>query len=263
MINLDEKKYYIYGGFGLAAILIAITLFSFFSAPRYEVLDASNTLSTNTVGAGATKGYFKPKVVSVADISAKSNYSIKLTKPSGLPTAVQEVIDSDFSKKKLAFIKKYSNEPSVILTNDQFQVYQSGKYVSVTTTFLEYKGSEVVTKESSCWTYDQDTEAIVSLPQVLESDDKAYVYLSTTIKSLVLSSLAERTGVTISEITDLNKKIDNILTADSQNYSKWYLDGNQLVFMFDISLFLDTKAEEQKIILDFNMTKTNLKVKTN
>jgi hypothetical protein len=266
MINLDEKKYYIYGGFGLAIVLLLITLFSFFSVPKYEVSTTSNipTSDTNTTGNGeTTKVYSKPQVESVADVSSEENYSIKLTKPSGLPTAVQEAIDNDFSKKKLAFIKKYSAKPSSILENNQPQIYQSGKYISIVSVFLEYNGSDLESKDSLCWTYDQDTKAIVSLPQILESDDKAYTYLSATLKPLVLSSLAGRSDVVNSQIDGLNTKIGNVLTADVKNYSKWYLDGDQLIFMFSTSLFLDVKASEEKITLGFSESKNNLKSQAN
>jgi len=266
MINLDEKKYYIYGGFGLAMVLLLITLFSFFSVPKYEVSTTSNLPSSDTSAAGngeAAKVYSKPQVESVADVSSEENYSIKLTKPSGLPTAVQEAIDNDFSKKKLAFIKKYSAKASSTLENSQPQVYQSDKYISIVSVFSEYNGSDLESKDSLCWTYDQDTKAVVSLPQALESDDKVYTYLSKTIKPLILNSLAGRSDVTNSQISNLSAKIDSVLTADVKNYTKWYLDGDQLVFMFNTSLFLDAKGTEEKITLGFNESKNNLKSQIN
>ncbi|MFA5080091.1 MAG: hypothetical protein WC472_00495 [Candidatus Paceibacterota bacterium] len=264
---MEEKKYYIYGGFGLAIILLIITLFSFFSVPKYS---SNSTVGGLTVinGKVEKKTYPKPDIVFISDNSEEKDHYIKLKfiKPSNLPSAVQSIIDSDFEREK----SKASE--SIRIENSQPEIYQSDEYVSIVTVFSKYNVSKLIKKSSFCWTYSQETKNIVSLPQTLESENKnneVYTYLVSVFKP----QIARKTFELLKEINiggsieNVEKKVADKLLPKAENFSTWYLDANQLFLIFDPDYFMyddeSSNFEEQKISVNFLASKTYLKTHSN
>ncbi|MCK9393731.1 MAG: hypothetical protein WCX30_01105 [Candidatus Paceibacterota bacterium] len=264
---MEEKKYYIYGGFGLAVILLVFTVFSFFSAPKY----ASNKTVDGVV---AVNGKVEEKVYPKPDIiltnSKEENSSIKFIKPSNLPSTVQSVIDSDFEKKKSGV------SSSIRIENSSPEIYQSGEYVSIVTVFSKYNENVLQSKVSSSWTYSQETKNIVSLPQVLESENKnneVYIYLADVFKTSVVRKTSELIDEVNggSSMVSVEKKVEEVLLPEEKNFSTWYLNANQLFLIFDSNNFIPYSFvlydsygfEEQKTAINFWESKNYLKVHSN
>lgn len=266
---MEEKNYYIYGGFGGAVILILITAFSFFLPPQNKIPDINNTNTENTsIVQEQEKTYSKPKIVFTPEYKKENNYTIKFIKPTDLPAAVETIIEADFTERKTGFLKNQTEE-AVVLENTEPQIYQSGKYVSIVIAFSEYKNGELIDKSFSCFTYSQETEKIISLSQALEIENEetqAYNYLSETIKASIIKEItAQLNELRIdsdSEKTNLENQVNNTLSREIRNFL-WYLNGDQLYFIYNPLLFTSYGLEEQTISVGFSGTKNYLKAQIN
>lgn len=262
---MEEKKYYIYGGFGLAIILLIITVFSFFSAPKYNSNSVVGGLTVNN-GKVEKKTYSKPDIAFISDNSEEKSY--KFIKPSNLPSAIQSVIDSDFEKEK-------SGRGIMRIENSQPEIYQSDEYVSIVTVFSKYNGNRLIAESSSCWTYSQETKNIVSLPQVFESENKnneVYAYLVSVFKSQISKKMFEllKENNMGSSIENVEKKVENALLPKPESFSKWYLNENQFFLIFDPDDFIiyyyndsHNDFKEEKVSINFSASKIYLKAHSN
>ncbi|MCK9577953.1 hypothetical protein M0R01_00475 [bacterium] len=270
-MNLQDKRIYVYGGFALALILLVVTLFSFFEKPKYQRSNIDNTQNNpavaNNQNENTSKTYPSPKISFISDTLTKDNYSIKISKVQGMPESVQSVIYNDIEKTKMAFISKYKNaSESVKLQNSTPQVYQSGKYVSIVTVFSEYVSGQVVRSKTVSWTYDVEKEKLVSLLEVLESENKnnyTYDYLASSLRVYVVKQIIEKinlSGIDGNERREeIIKNVTDILTAEEKSFSKWYVNEKEIIFIFDPKDFVSFSFDEITVPLDIEGTRLYLK----
>ncbi|MFA6252213.1 MAG: hypothetical protein WCX74_02330 [Candidatus Paceibacterota bacterium] len=271
MIDLQDKRIYTYGGFILALVLLALTVFSFFQKPKYEPLGKDNSgqkviEEVNTAENASLKSYPRPDISTSLDVSGKNNYSTKIFRLTGLPESVQAVVYADIEKKKTSFINKYKNGSIVVsLEGESPTIYQSEQYVSIVMYFSEYASGELVKKTLLCWTYDSEAGKIVSLPQVFESENKnneVFKYLVTSLRQSIVGVIVDKLALGIDAggyRTEIDANVGNVLTAEEKNFSNWYLKDGWAFFIFDPIVFVTYSLDDIEVSINVEASKLYLK----
>jgi hypothetical protein len=247
---MEEKKYYLFGAIVLVVFLGFITVSSYFSNSSNKGTQDNNKQSVSEENSSeksnnsenTEKKYKSSDIKFITEQETKDKYSIKLVKPTGLPEGVQVNVDKAYKAAKDSLTEMAGSDTfgaNYSLDSAQPEIHESGDYISILIEFYENTGGAHPNSNYISFSYSKATGEEVSLSDVLQNsntNNEIYKYLSSALESKIYENvvkLAEQNGkIGDSEKESIMNDVKVGLNPISDNFLVWYVDGENITFVF-------------------------------